>query len=121
MKKLIFLSIFLLFFIGAAHAAPVPFMDTLEVLSNLKTQNVLKNTDTWTVFNATTSIKYRWIKQDVLFGDGSIVRYCLILGDAEIQALPAIPPLHAVTGDNGQMFYTNAGILSAEDAAKCTQ
>jgi hypothetical protein len=109
------------FFIGSAQAAPVPFMDTLEVLSNPKTQNVLKNTDTWTVTNSATSIKYRWIKQDVLLGDGSVMRYCLILGEAEMQALPAIPPLHAVTDDTGQVFYTNADILSAEDAAKCAQ
>jgi hypothetical protein len=96
MRKIIFA---LLFLASSAHAAPVPFMDTLEVLSNPKTQNVLKNTDTWTITNSVTGAKYRWIKQDVLFGDGSVMRYCLILGEAEMQALPAIPPLHAVTGE----------------------
>ena len=116
MKKLLFL-----FFINSVQAAPVPFLDTLEVLSNPKTQNVLKNTDTWTITNSVAGTKYRWIKQDVLFGDGSVLRYCLILGEAEMQALPAIPPLHAITGDNGQVFYTNADILSAEDAANCAQ
>jgi hypothetical protein len=103
MKKLIPL----LLLIGSAHASPVDFLPALNVLYGVQTKHITSTID---------GQKYTWFKADIRFGDGSVLRYCLLMDMARIQQLPALPNLYPVNG-----YYTNAGNIDPVDDAWCAQ
>jgi hypothetical protein len=91
----------------AAHAAPVDFLPALNVLYGVQTRHITSTID---------GQKYSWFKTDIRFGDGSVLRYCLLMDMARIQQLPALPNLYPVNG-----YYTNAGNIDPVDDAWCQQ
>ena len=104
MRKLIIPFLLLSF---TSQAAPVDFTQAWSVLSNVYTRPVVSTTN---------NEKYEWFKADLRFGDGSIVRYCVLIGINELQKLPQLPPLYS-TGS----FWTNAVPIVQEDIDWCLQ
>lgn len=90
-----------------AHAAPIEFTQAWTVLSNVYTKPIVSTTD---------GNKYEWFKADLLFGDGSITRYCILIGINELQKLPKLPTLFSVGS-----FWTNTTIIGQEDIDWCLQ
>lgn len=100
-----FLILLLLSF--PVHAAPIDFTQAWTVLSNVYTRSITSSTD---------GNKYEWFKADLRFGDGSITRYCILIGVNELQKLPNIPPLYYAG-----YFWTNATLIGQEDIDWCLQ
>lgn len=104
MKKALWLFLFLC---PPAMAAPIDFLPSLNVLYGVQTKHITSSID---------GQKYSWFKADIRFGDGSVLRYCVLMDMTLIQQLPALPPLRPMNG-----YYTNAGTIDPLDDVWCRQ
>ena len=103
MKAMLFLLLLPL----SAFAAPIDFPQAWQVLYGVQTRHITSTLD---------GQKYSWFKADIRFGNGMVLRYCMLMDMARIQQLPALPNLHPVNG-----YYTNAVTIDPVDDVWCQQ